>query len=98
MFFGALAQVTPGLEPNDKDGYVIITAASDQRMVDINDRRPLILVPAAAREWLEPGLDPRRAAKIAMTMCRPTEDFEWFAVGRAVGNVRNQGPHLILPI
>jgi putative SOS response-associated peptidase YedK len=98
MFFGALAQVTPGLEPNDEDGYVIITAASDQGMVDIHDRRPLVLVPAAAREWLEPGLDPQRAAEIAMTMCRPTEDFEWFAVDRAVGNVRNQGPRLILPI
>lgn len=29
MFFGALAQVHPGLEPHDEDGFVIITAASD---------------------------------------------------------------------
>lgn len=76
MFFGALAQFTPGLEPNDQDGYVIITAASDQGMVDIHDRRPLVLDAALAREWLEPGLDPRRAEEIAKTMCRPTEDFE----------------------
>jgi hypothetical protein len=29
MFYGALAHVTPGLEPHDEDGFVIITAASD---------------------------------------------------------------------
>ena len=33
MFFGALAQVHPGLDPHDGDGFVIITAASDQGMV-----------------------------------------------------------------
>lgn len=43
MFFGALAQVNPGLEPHEGDGFVIITAASDQGMVDIHDRRPLVL-------------------------------------------------------
>ncbi|OEC63352.1 hypothetical protein A7D21_29115 [Pseudomonas sp. AP19] len=34
MFFGALAQVNPGLEPHEGDGFVIITAANDQGMVD----------------------------------------------------------------
>ncbi|PNA07175.1 MULTISPECIES: SOS response-associated peptidase family protein [unclassified Pseudomonas] len=98
MFFGALAQVTPGLEPHEQDGYVIITAASDQGMVDIHDRRPLVLSPDAAREWLEPDLSPQRAKEIAREMCRPTQDFEWFEVDRAVGNVRNQGPQLVNPL
>lgn len=98
MFLGALAQVTPGIEPDDQDGYVIITAASDQGMVDIHDRRPLVLDPSLAREWLKPDLDPQRAEEIAKSMCRPTEDFEWFKVDRAVGNVRNQGPQLIIPL
>ena len=98
MFFGALAQVTAGLEEDEGDGFVIITAASDQGMVDIHDRRPLVLDASAAREWLEPDLDPLRAEEIVRTMCSPTEDFEWFPVDRAVGNVRNQGPYLILPL
>ena len=34
MFFAALAQVHPGFEPHEGDGFVIITAASDQGMVD----------------------------------------------------------------
>ena len=97
MFFGALAQVNPGLEPHEGDGFVIITAASDQGMVDIHDRRPLVLAPKHANEWLDPDLSPARAEEIAKELCQPTEEFEWFPVGRAVGNVRNQGPELIEP-
>lgn len=67
-------------------------------MADVHDRRPLVLVPALARERLERDLDPPRAEEIAKTMCRPTEDFEWFKVDRAVGNVRNQGSQLIIPL
>ncbi|AHG43531.1 hypothetical protein N018_08985 [Pseudomonas syringae CC1557] len=39
------AYVHPGLEPHEGDGFVIITAASDQGMVDIHDRRLLVLGP-----------------------------------------------------
>jgi hypothetical protein len=27
----------------------------------------------------------------------PIEEFEWFKIDRAIGNVRNQGPELIEP-
>jgi len=95
MFYGVLAQVTPGLEPREDDGFVIITAASDSGMVDIHDRRPLVLRPEHANEWLNPELSPLRAEEIAKECCRSTDEFEWFAVGKAVGNVRNQGPDLL---
>ncbi len=98
MFYGALAQVTPGLEPGDEDGFVIITAASDQGMVDIHDRRPLVLTPEHANEWLDPELSPVRAEEIAKDCCRPAKDFEWYRVSKAVGSVRNRGPELISPI
>jgi putative SOS response-associated peptidase YedK len=98
MFYGALAQVTPGLEPREDDGFVIITAASDSGMVDIHDRRPLVLTPEMALEWMDPSTDAVRAEAIVRECCRPVEDFEWYAVGKAVGNVRNQGTGLIEPI
>jgi putative SOS response-associated peptidase YedK len=47
-------------------------------MVDIHDRRPLVLDPALAREWLEPDLDTRRARQDHVPAY-------WFAVDRAVG-------------
>ncbi|MGY2314072.1 SOS response-associated peptidase family protein [Pseudomonas sp. SDO5522_S412] len=98
MFFGALAQVYPGLDPHDGDGFVIITAASDQGMVDIHDRKPLVLTPEHAREWIDPSLTPGRAEEIAKECCQPVDDFEWYAVGKAVGNVKNQGANLLLPL
>ena len=98
MFFGALAQVHPGLEPHDSDGFVIITAASDSGMVDIHDRRPLVLSPEHAREWIEPRLSAARAEEMVKELCRGVDDFEWFAVSKAVGHVRNDEPGLIWPI
>jgi putative SOS response-associated peptidase YedK len=98
MFFGALAQVHPGLETHDEDGFVIITAASNSGMVDIHDRRPLVLSPEHAREWIEPGLSALLAEEMANDLCRPADDFEWFAVGKPVGNVRNDESGLITPI
>lgn len=97
MFFAGLAQVHPGLEPHDEDGFVIITDASDAGMVDIHDRRPVVLNPEAARAWLEPGLEVEAALEVIQQQSRPVADFEWYAVGRAVGNVKNQGHELIEP-
>ncbi|WP_095184670.1 SOS response-associated peptidase family protein [Pseudomonas sp. Irchel 3H9] len=98
MFFGALTEVHPGLEPDDRDGFVIITADSVGGMVDIHDRRPVVLTPDLARVWLAPSTSKERAEQIALHQCAPAESFEWFKVNRAVGNVRNQGPELINPI
>lgn len=98
MFFGALAQVHPGLDPHDGDGFVTITAASDQGMVDIHDRKPLVLTTERAREWIDPNLPPARAEEIAKECCQPADDFEWYAVGKAIGSVKNQGADLLLPV
>lgn len=67
-------------------------------MVDIHDRRPLVLTPELAREWIDPTTDTARAEEIAKDCCRAADDFEWFPVSREVGNVRNQGPGLIAPL
>lgn len=67
-------------------------------MVDINNRKPLVLTPKYAREWIDPDLTPARAEEIAKECCQPVEDFEWYAVGKAVGSVKNQGADLLLPV
>ncbi|SSB97431.1 hypothetical protein SAMN04488697_10860 [Pseudomonas sp. 43mfcvi1.1] len=56
MFFGILAQVAPRLEPNDQDGHVIVTAASDQGLIDIHDWQPLrCWPPITGLEMARPG-------------------------------------------
>ena len=96
-FFAAIGQL-PGehdLEQREGDGFVIITTDSDAGMLDIHDRRPVVLSAEAAVNWLDPELDPNEARMIITDLAVPSEEFEWWKVDRAVGNVRNQGAHLI---
>lgn len=98
LFFAALAEVYEVLESDEQEGFVIITAAADEGMVDIHDRKPLVLTPELAREWIDPSTPAERAEEIARDGCRPATDFKWHAVSKLVGNVRNQGPELIEPV
>ena len=75
-----------------------MTAAADRGLVDIHDRRPLVLTPEAAREWMRQDLTGAEAAEIARVGSVSADDFTWHAVSRAVGNVNNQGPALIEPV
>ncbi|MBK5412578.1 SOS response-associated peptidase family protein [Pseudomonas sp. TH34] len=84
--------------PGDQDGFVIITADSAGGMVDIHDRRPVVLTPDLAREWLDPATPKERAEQMVLHQGEPAEAFEWFRVDTAVGNVRNNGTALIQPI
>lgn len=95
LFFAALAEVHAGIEPDERDGFVIITAAADQGLVDIHDRKPLVLSPELAREWIDPATSEERAAEIVQVGCRPASDFKWYPVDKQVGNVRNEGEGLI---
>jgi len=64
-------------------------------MVDIHDRRPVVLTPDLAREWLDRATPKEHAEQMALHQGEPAEVFEWFKVSTAVGNVRNHGPELI---
>lgn len=80
------------------DGFVIITADAQGGMVDVHDRRPIVLSPELARAWMATSTAPAQAEQMALNLCEPANAFEWFRVSTAVGNVRNQGPELIQPI
>lgn len=100
MFWAAIGQFPqgPDAEPSELDGFAIITTASERGMVDIHDRTPVVLPPDVAREWLEAGLASERAEDLARHHVEPVESFEWFKVGKDVGNVANKGERLIEPL
>lgn len=85
-------------EPNEHDGFVIITADSVGGMVDIHERRPVVLAPDLAREWLDLATPKERAEHMVLHQGEPAETFEWFKVDLAVGDVKNHSPNLIKPI
>lgn len=88
----------PNSEPNNHDGFVIITADAAGGMVDVHDRRPVVLAPKLAREWLNPATPKEQAEQMALNFGESPDVFEWYRVDPAIGNVRNQGPSLVLPM
>ena len=98
MFFAGLAQIEDGPSPDEPAGMVIITADAQGGMIDVHDRRPVVLSPELAREWLSPDLTKDRAKEIARDCGQPAEDFEWYPVSKDGGNVRNKGEYLIKSI
>ncbi|WP_296277839.1 SOS response-associated peptidase family protein [Pseudomonas sp. UBA7530] len=89
---------TPGADAGEHDGFVIITADAQGGMVDVHDRRPVALSGDLAKAWLDTGTASEDAEQIVLHSGDPAEDFEWYRVDPAVGNVRNQGEHLIKPL
>ena len=97
MFFAALGRFQRGgsLEPRDGDGFVVITSSSAAGMLDIHDRRPLVLSPEYAAHWMAPDLPARESEQLALKHGLCVEEFEWRPVAKAVGNVRSEGLELI---
>lgn len=90
MFFAAIGQFRPAnQEPREDDGLVVIIAASDAGMIDIHDRRPLVIPPDIAREWIDPELAEDRAAEIGREEATRVDAFEWYSVSKAAGSVKN---------
>lgn len=89
---------TPFQRGDEKEGFLIITAAADKGLLDIHDRRPLVLPPTAARAWMHQNLNTKDAQHIAHDCLLPAENFSWHAVTTAIGNVRSKGAELIEPV
>lgn len=74
----------------------ILTTTPNAIMAPIHDRMPVILPPAAWTLWLDPGAQGREL----QGLLRPCPDHALTAhpVGPAVGNPRNQGLDLMVPL
>lgn len=97
LFFAAIGKA-PFNREHSSEGFVIVTAASNQGMVDLHDRRPLILTAGVVREWLSSDTSPARAGEIARDSAVPESDFTWHPVALKVGNIHQQGADVIADI
>lgn len=80
------------------NGFTIVTAAAEEGLLDVHDRRPVVLEAADAAMWMRPELDPVEAQHLLQHLSLPPEAFTWHKVDRALGNVRNQEPRLADPL
>lgn len=75
----------------------IITASAPDALGHIHDRTPVILPEEMWADWLSPTIIDK-ADVVGMLAAAPEPGLVPRTVGRAVGNVRNQGPSLIAEV
>lgn len=75
----------------------IITRAAADTLGHIHERMPLFVPRSRWNDWLDPGLTNPEAIRTLIGEIG-TPPIAPRAVGRAVGNVRNNSPELILPL
>jgi putative SOS response-associated peptidase YedK len=97
IFMLALANFGPAGERPEETGFALVTADAEGGMVDIHDRRPVVLRAADAQLWLDPGLSPEQAAELARQAALGPDEFEWFAVSPAMNRAGVEGAELIEP-
>jgi putative SOS response-associated peptidase YedK len=79
------------------DSCTICTTDAHDMMGELHDRMPIILPRPVIDHWLDPAVNDSAELKPMLTQY-PGEEMQSWAVGKAVGNVRNQGPQLMEPV
>jgi putative SOS response-associated peptidase YedK len=94
IYLAALANHGVKTDAKALHGFTIVTADAEGGMIDVHDRRPVALSADAAASWLDPATPSEMAEEIVRVAALGPDAFAWYAVDRAIGNVRNQGHKL----
>jgi putative SOS response-associated peptidase YedK len=98
LFMLALANFGSFEENRAEAGFVLVTDDAAQGMLDIHDRKPVVLDAKDADIWLDPDLPPEQALQLARASALPSEAFEWHKVSPEMNRAGNDGPRVALPL
>ena len=98
LFMVALANFGTFEEHRAEAGFVIVTDDASGGMLDLHDRRPVVLEAADAQLWLDPDMPPEGALELVRRSAVPADRFEWYKVSTAVNRVGSNGPQIAAPI
>ncbi len=98
LYLAALANFAPSAEVKTLNAFTIVTADAQGGMVDVHDRRPVVLTAADAAVWLDPDMAADQAEQLIRSVALGPDSFDWYPVDKAVGNVKNDGAALIQPV
>jgi putative SOS response-associated peptidase YedK len=100
IFMAGVTNFRPYIQQTVECGFVIVTQDCEGGMVDIHDRRPVVLEPADAWLWMDSKTTVEEAAHIARSRSVPSEEFQWWKVSRAVNvpDPNKNGRELLAPI
>jgi putative SOS response-associated peptidase YedK len=79
------------------ESCTICTTEANDLMGQLHDRMPIILPRQTVNHWLDPSVNAPDELK-PMLLQFPGDEMQTWPVGKAVGNVRNQGPELMEPV
>jgi putative SOS response-associated peptidase YedK len=94
LFMLALANFGSFTENRAEAGFVIVTDDASGGMLDIHDRRPVVLDAQDAERWLDPELSSEEALMLARSAALPPDAFEWHQVSTQVNRAGAGGPEL----
>jgi putative SOS response-associated peptidase YedK len=98
MFLAAITNYRPNMDSTEGTGFVIVTAAAEAGLVDVHDRRPVVLAPEDAELWMDNSLSAEQAEDLARNHSLPPEAFEWYSVSKDVNKVGHNDAHFIEPL
>ncbi len=81
---------------NEIQSCAVITTDAKGKMRELHQRMPVYIAPADYAAWLDCSNDRTDAADRLLLDTAP--EYEFYAVGSAVGNSRNEGPQLVEPL
>ena len=81
---------------NEIQSCAVLTTEATGKIAEIHHRMPVYIAPADYDTWLDCRGDDTGAADRLLHETAP--DYDFYAVGTAVGNSRNEGPQLIEPL
>jgi putative SOS response-associated peptidase YedK len=89
----------PGLEEQPYGaGFAMVTADAYGGMVDVHDRRPVVLNAEDAKLWMDLDWSAEQAEQMARETAVPPEEFEWYTVTRDANKAANNSPQFLVPI
>ncbi|MFJ9451532.1 SOS response-associated peptidase [Herbaspirillum sp. NPDC101397] len=98
VFMAALTNHFPDKEDTEGAGFVIVTDDSAGGMVDIHDRRPVVLSPEDAKLWMDLDFPYEQAEQIARVSELRDDYFEWYKVSSGVNRFGKHEEDLIEPL
>jgi putative SOS response-associated peptidase YedK len=99
IFLAAVSSFKPGAaEQPYGAGFAMVTAEAYGGMVDIHDRRPIVLGADDANLWLDPDWSAEQIEQIARESALPPDAFEWYPVTKEVNKASNESDQFIVPV
>lgn len=98
MFFAGLTDLFLPRSRGVAPGFIIITAHAGFGLVELADRRPVVLAPEEVHVWLDPRTSLQVARHIVSELLLPPPAFEWYTVSPDVRDAQVDRADLLQPL